>query len=255
MPENEPLSNLGEWDSAKLKLEAPHGTPSPLREAYAAVAETIFHAWQARYQPIHNRFAFRDAIADPLANALRGASALITREDVWLQTRAGDALQAFLRALEEANRIHAACGHIVLKLTETEPVAYLSRQPHFDAYTIMNRIREATCRAAFRIGPNAAAAQNRIQAPAPAAPVGPEDGSRVIVRTAGINARMMETIHADPEAMGWNSTQWAKHLKCAKSSVVATQTWKDLSMRRERERAERAQDRRRRPRTSDRKRD
>jgi hypothetical protein len=59
-----------------------------------------------------------------------------------------------------------------------------------------------------------------------------------------INARMLEAIQTYQEAMGWNSRQWAEYLKCAKSSIVETQTWKDLSMRRAREQAERARDRR-----------
>ena len=59
---------------------------------------------------------------------------------------------------------------------------------------------------------------------------------------------MIDKIQSNPEAMGWNSPRWARELKCAKSSVVETATWKNLAMGRERERAERAQDRRRRPR-------
>jgi hypothetical protein len=70
-------------------------------------------------------------------------------------------------------------------------------------------------------------------------------------RRLSVNARMLETIQTNPDAMGWNSMRWARHLKCAKSSVVDTQTWKDLKMRRERERAERTRDRRRRANTSD----
>ena len=71
----------------------------------------------------------------------------------------------------------------------------------------------------------------------------------------GINARMLETIQNDTTSMGWSSTQWAKRLRCAKSSVVATQAWKDLAMGRERVKAGRAMDRRRRPKASDRKRE
>jgi hypothetical protein len=63
----------------------------------------------------------------------------------------------------------------------------------------------------------------------------------------GINARMLETIQNDPDSIGWSSPKWAKHLKCAKSSVVETQAWKDLAMGRERTKAERTTDRRRRP--------
>src|SRR5262249_9751821 len=43
-------------------------------------------------------------------------------------------------------------------------------------------------------------------------------------RSPSINARMIETLQANHDAMGWNSRQWAEHLKCAKSSVVETPT-------------------------------
>lgn len=66
-------------------------------------------------------------------------------------------------------------------------------------------------------------------------------------RPKNINARMLEAIQSNPEAIGWKLRQWAAYLKCAKSSVAETQTWRDLGMRRERERAEKARDRRRRP--------
>jgi hypothetical protein len=74
-------------------------------------------------------------------------------------------------------------------------------------------------------------------------------------RQPTVNARMLETIQTNSEAMGWNSRQWAEHLKCSKPAVVETQTWRDLTMRRERNRAERAKDRRRRPKGSDKRRD
>ena len=72
---------------------------------------------------------------------------------------------------------------------------------------------------------------------------------------ASVNARMLETIRNDPDAMRWNSTKWAKQLHCAKSSVVGTQAWKDLTMGRERQKAECALDRRRRPKGGDSNRD
>jgi hypothetical protein len=70
-----------------------------------------------------------------------------------------------------------------------------------------------------------------------------------------VNARMLETIQSRPEAIGWNCRQWAQHLKCGRSSVVETSTWQDLKMGRERNRAERVKDRRRKPKASDQKRD
>jgi hypothetical protein len=75
-----------------------------------------------------------------------------------------------------------------------------------------------------------------------------QSDTQSVPRKASINARMLETIQKNHEARGWGCKRWAEHLKCAKSSVVETQTWKTLSTLRDRERAERARDRRRRPR-------
>jgi hypothetical protein len=69
---------------------------------------------------------------------------------------------------------------------------------------------------------------------------------------ASINTRMIATIQRDETAMGWSCKQWAQHLGCAKSSVVETSTWQNLVMARERAKAGRAMDRRRR--TADRRR-
>ncbi|MDA1326297.1 MAG: hypothetical protein O3C34_16325 [Proteobacteria bacterium] len=72
---------------------------------------------------------------------------------------------------------------------------------------------------------------------------------------ATVNERMAGTIMEKPEAMGWNSPQWAKFLKCGKSSVVETATWKILEIARLQAKAERMNDRRRKPKASDSKRD
>lgn len=67
-------------------------------------------------------------------------------------------------------------------------------------------------------------------------------------RKATINARMLEAIQKDTNAMGWNSTKWAEELKCSKPAIVGTETWENCKMARERKRAERARDRRQRKR-------
>ena len=72
---------------------------------------------------------------------------------------------------------------------------------------------------------------------------------------ATVNERMVGTIMEIPEAMGWNSPQWAKHLQCGKSSVVETATWKRLESARLQAKAERMKDRRRKPKASDNRRD
>jgi hypothetical protein len=63
-------------------------------------------------------------------------------------------------------------------------------------------------------------------------------------RGKNVNARMLEAIQEDAERIGWNCSDWAKHLRCSTAAVTTTQTWKDLEIRRDRERAERAKDRR-----------
>ena len=74
-------------------------------------------------------------------------------------------------------------------------------------------------------------------------------------KPATINERMAGTIMKKPEVMGWNSTQWAEHLKCGKSSVVETAAWKRLESARQQAKAERMKDRRRKPKASDSRRD
>jgi hypothetical protein len=74
-------------------------------------------------------------------------------------------------------------------------------------------------------------------------------------KPAKVNERMAGTIMENPEAMGWNSAQWARHLKCGKSSVVQTATWKKLESARQLAKAERMKDRRRKPKASDSRRD
>jgi hypothetical protein len=84
----------------------------------------------------------------------------------------------------------------------------------------------------------------RVAANAETAEVGKDRLATSGAKRKNINARMLETIQMNPDAMGWSSEKWRVHLKCAKSSVVATPTWKDLLIRRDRERAERSRDRR-----------
>jgi hypothetical protein len=55
-----------------------------------------------------------------------------------------------------------------------------------------------------------------------------------------INERMIATLKSNPEAMNWSAQRWADELKCSKSSVAETDTWKTtLRAMKARERAER----------------
>jgi len=71
------------------------------------------------------------------------------------------------------------------------------------------------------------------------------------VKGKQVNARMLEEIMNNPNARGWTAAKWASHLKCAKSSVIDTPTWKALREHRETLRAERAKAKRRRPKASE----
>jgi hypothetical protein len=70
-----------------------------------------------------------------------------------------------------------------------------------------------------------------------------------------VNQRMLEWMQKDPEAMGWKCRQWAEHLKCAKSTVVATPTWGNLKSIRLDNKAKRMVDKRRNRQPIDKRRD
>ena len=64
-------------------------------------------------------------------------------------------------------------------------------------------------------------------------------------KPATVNERMAGTIMKNRESMGWKSTQWAEHLKCSRSTVTATPTWKNLESARLEVKAKRMKDRHR----------
>jgi hypothetical protein len=77
---------------------------------------------------------------------------------------------------------------------------------------------------------------------------------RKIVK-ATVNDRMLRTIQKNPDSMGWKCTQWAKYLQCRRSSVVEAETWTALESARLKSKAECMSDRRRKPKSSDTKRE
>ena len=78
-----------------------------------------------------------------------------------------------------------------------------------------------------------------------------QKGDKKPDRKATVNERMAGKIMKNMESMGWNSRQWAQHLKCGRSTVVETESWKRLESVRQKVRSERRKDRRRKPRASD----
>lgn len=61
-------------------------------------------------------------------------------------------------------------------------------------------------------------------------------GSRPKGKRKSINGRMLHAILKNPKAIGWTAVRFAGQLKCAKSSVIATQTWKELQIIRKQKR-------------------
>lgn len=55
-----------------------------------------------------------------------------------------------------------------------------------------------------------------------------------------VNERMAATIAEKPEAIYWSSGEWATHLDCAASSVVATRQWASLTVVKASDKIERA---------------
>ena len=65
-------------------------------------------------------------------------------------------------------------------------------------------------------------------------------------RKPTVSERMMAEMALNLQTVqGWSAKQWAKHLNCAKSTVVETKTWQSLHLMRLKMKAERQNDRRR----------
>jgi hypothetical protein len=73
-------------------------------------------------------------------------------------------------------------------------------------------------------------------------------GSKPRAKKATVNARMIDALQSHPEAIGWTAKKWSQHLRCSPAAIVATNAWKSMKLDREKGRAERAKDRRRRKR-------
>jgi hypothetical protein len=65
------------------------------------------------------------------------------------------------------------------------------------------------------------------------------------IKKPSVNDRMRLTLLDNDEALGWSASKWAEHLKCTKSTVAGTDTWKTLEQTRLRNKAQHRLDRRR----------
>jgi hypothetical protein len=94
---------------------APAGTPSPLRDAYEAVAEFVhvactLHQEVARSQTDVNTFV---PAACALAGERRKALACLAAAEIWFAANAPDAFAAFHAALEGVEPVNHACADVL----------------------------------------------------------------------------------------------------------------------------------------------
>ena len=75
-----------EIDTREHPLEAPAGTPSPLQEAFDAVARALFEAAELRRSPPTSPLLLRIA-ADALVEALSTATKYHARAETWSSRR------------------------------------------------------------------------------------------------------------------------------------------------------------------------
>ena len=149
----EPVDAL-QVDTREAPLEAPAGTPSPLREAFEAVAQAIFMAADMRRSPPTGRPLFEEA-AWGLASALELARKQYAAAERWLQASTeGPGHCAHQEAINAASRMNDRVGHVMLH--KSVPFQYASAHvtavPSFDLTALLLAMRRQTSRASLQIG-------------------------------------------------------------------------------------------------------
>jgi hypothetical protein len=142
----------GLLDTREVPLEAPPGTPSPLREAYEAVAHALFDASGMRCHPPTSRLMFED-LAYRLDAAFRTARDRHATAELLLQAVAGDEGEcSHQEALNAICRVNDAVGHVMLNIVPfDQATAHLQAVPAFDLAELLRSMRRQTSRAALQV--------------------------------------------------------------------------------------------------------
>jgi hypothetical protein len=137
-------------DTRELPLEAPAGTPSPIREAYDAVAEALYHAWLVRHGEPLTGPAFRDE-ARQLSAAYRNGLEKYRQAEIWLQSVTDQTDRcAHSDALAAVSRINDACGHAMLGVVpNSEAVSHVRAAPGLSLAKLLTAMRQQSSRAAL----------------------------------------------------------------------------------------------------------
>lgn len=145
-------------DTREVPLEAPADTPSPLRDAYEAIAHTLFDAWGMRQRRPTVRAMFENE-AWALSEAWRASRKKYQAGELFLQAEA-EGRCAHQEALNVIMKVNDACGHIMKgNIPFDQASNYLKALPPFDLAKLLRAMRRQTSRAALRVQKTDAASQ------------------------------------------------------------------------------------------------
>jgi hypothetical protein len=150
-------------DTREVPLEAPAGTPSPLREAFDAVAKTLSEAAEMRRCP-PNGWALFEGQARALQAAWRAARDRYAAAEILLRAVTDEGGRcAHQEALNAVCRVNDACGHVILAarrargtISPHQAVAHVLAVPAFDLPELLRAMRRQTSLAALRPGSSTA---------------------------------------------------------------------------------------------------
>lgn len=152
LAENRRGPSDGGLDTREVSLQAPVGTPSPLREAYQAIASALFDAAEMRSRPPKSGLMIKD-LACGLVDAWHVARDRYAEAEVHLRaaTERG-AHCAHQEALNAICGVNDACGHVMLGVVADDRAsAHLQAVPAFDLRDLLEAMRHQTSRATLEL--------------------------------------------------------------------------------------------------------
>jgi hypothetical protein len=125
-------------------------TPSPLRDAYEAVAHTLFDAWEMRRNSPKAQFIFEQD-ARNLSHGWKASRKKYQAVEILLQAEAHGRC-AHQEALNVIMRVNDACGHVMNgNIPFGQAGDHLRAVPPFHLARLLRAMRRQTSRAALRL--------------------------------------------------------------------------------------------------------
>jgi hypothetical protein len=145
-------ANLGlHCDTREYCLDAPVGTPSPLKEAFETVAKAVSQAAEIRQSTSTTRIVFDDQ-ARELANALAAARQAYALAELQLQASALDRTCAHRDALNVVIKVNDVVGHVMLnQVPFDQAAAHIRSAPTFDVAKLISAMRRQISHAAIQV--------------------------------------------------------------------------------------------------------